>query len=248
MTLSPDEKDFLSFQKNGGKSESVLLDYYRKEREAGVPHVYICGKMVFFDLEISVTPVCLIPRLETELLVEAVLSRLPEKGSLLDLCTGSGAIGLAIKSQKPDLEVYLSDISSEAVELAKKNAEKNHLEVNISCGDFLAPFVKGQFDAIVCNPPYITQEEFKELDSLVKDHEPQIALTDGGDGLTFYRLLAKEAFFYLKSSGILCLEIGKDQGKDVSELFSNELWKDVVVKKDYSGHDRFVFLTKNEIG
>jgi release factor glutamine methyltransferase len=244
MRLSSDEKDFLSFQKKTTKSKGELLAFYKAKKEAGVPHVYICGKMLFFDLELYVTPACLIPRLETELLVERALLRLPEKGSILDLCTGSGAIGLAVKSKRPFLEVFLSDISTKALAVAKKNAEKNDLDVNIICGDFLNPFKKGQFDAIICNPPYITVDEFKGLDSLVKDREPKIALTDGSDGLTFYRALAKEAFFYLKASGILCLEIGKDQGKEVSKLFSDGLWKKIVVEKDYSGHDRFVFLIK----
>ncbi|MCH9617667.1 MAG: Release factor glutamine methyltransferase [Chlamydiia bacterium] len=247
MALSSDEKDFLSFQKNATKSTDKLLAYYRKQKELGVPHVYICGKMLFFDLEIYVTPDCLIPRLETELLVERALQRLPDKGCVLDLCTGSGAIGLAIKSKKPLLDVFLSDISAKALEVAKKNAEENHLDVNFRCGDFLDSFSRGEFDAIICNPPYITDDEFEGLDSLVKDHEPKIALTDGRDGLTFYRKLAQEAFFYLKPSGILCLEIGKDQGKGVVALFSDKLWKDVVVEKDYSGHDRFVFLTKKEL-
>lgn len=204
--------------------------------------------MFFFDLEIEVTSDCLIPRLETELLVERALLRLPQQGRVLDLCTGTGVIGLAIKSKVPLLQVVLSDISTKALDVAKKNALKNHLEVEFVCGDFLHPFKQGEFDAIICNPPYITKDEFDQLDDSVKDQEPKIALTDGGDGLTFYKLLAEHAFFYLKASGILCLEIGKDQAKEVSELFSNGFWEKIVVEKDYASHDRFIFLSKKEIG
>ena len=248
MRLSKDEEDFLFHIEGSKESKESLVEHYRKEREKGVPHVYICGKMLFFDLEIYVTPACLIPRLETEILVERSLLKLPAAGKVLDLCCGSGVIGLAIKSKRPLLDIVLSDISGKALEVARKNVLQNNLDVKVVEGDFLTPFPEGEFDGIVCNPPYITKEEYEGLEDSVKEFEPKISLTDNLDGLSFYRRLAKEAFYYLKPSGILCLEIGKDQGKQVRGLFSDDLWEKAQVEKDYSSHDRFVFIKRRGKG
>ena len=127
--LGRDEKDFLRYQSNG-KIDKSLLTFYKKERERGVPHVYLAGKMNFHDVELFVDPSCLIPRLETEILVERALPQISGK-AVLDLCAGSGAIGLSIKKLRPDLDVTLADVSPHAVQMCKKNAEHNSLKVEI---------------------------------------------------------------------------------------------------------------------
>lgn len=240
--LSTDERDFLERVNKGGSKEE-LLTYYHKEREKGFPHVYLTGKVTFHELELFVDSSCLIPRMETELLVERVLLRMNKKGAVLDLCAGSGAIGLSLKKLSPSLSVTLSDVSNGALQICKKNALANLLEVKVVEGDFLEPFKGVKFSTIVCNPPYVSLLEYTSLEKEVKDHEPKIAITDGEDGFSFYKKLSKQAFDILEPFGLLCLEIGKDQGVGIRELFFEEKWE-MEIEKDYSNHDRFVFLKK----
>jgi release factor glutamine methyltransferase len=220
-----------------------------KNLEIEMPRAYVEGSVLFHDLNIKVSKDCLIPRMETEILVERALKRLPLSGDVLDLCTGSGAIGLSIKKLRPGLKVTLADISTKALLLAKQNAIENAIDVEIVEGDFLEPFKGRLFDAIICNPPYVSQSEYNDLDPLVKNFEPHLALVGGKDGLKFYKKLAKEALSVLKDGGVLCLEIGKDQANDLLDIFSDKDWKNIIVEKDYSSHDRFFFLenaTKKE--
>lgn len=212
------------------------------------PRAYIDGEVEFYDLHLKVSNACLIPRLESELLVERALKRFPDKGIILDLCTGSGALGLAIKKQRPSLQVVLADVSQEALSLAFENAKINSLLVTIYCGDFFEAVSGMKFDGIICNPPYVTLDEYECLQKSVKHYEPKIALTDGADGLTFYKRLAQEASSFLCKGGYLCLEIGKDQGAEVFALFSDEIWVDKKIEKDYSSHDRFFFLKRGDGG
>lgn len=244
MKLNKDEEDFLFHQKNQGDTQENLINYYRKERKKGIPHQYIVGKVVFHDLCLKVNSNCLIPRLESELLVEKALERFPLEGKVLDLCTGSGALGLAIKKLRPKLDVTLVDISEEAIALAKENAKTNKLDVEIIRSDFLYGLGNRKFDAIICNPPYISQQEYDHLELSVKHYEPKIALLGGEDGLKFYKLLAKQAHNFLLRQSVMCLEIGKDQANAVSSLFSEKIWSKKEVEKDYSSHDRFFFLEK----
>jgi len=206
------------------------------------PLAYVEGQIEFFDLTLKVDERCLIPRLETELLVERVLKRLPKAGRVLDLCCGSGAIGLAIKSQRPEVEVVLVDISEDALVLAKENAKSNNLNVEFVLSDFLEK-VDGKFDGIICNPPYVTEKEYEDLEESVKGYEPKLALVGGEDGLVFYRKLSEGYKTFLKDEGWIALEIGKDQGRAVKKLFNGGS-----VEKDYSSHDRFFFLQKGEEG
>ncbi len=210
-----------------------------------MPKAYQDGSVEFFDLKIKVTSDCLIPRLESELLVERALQRFPKQGRILDLCTGSGALGLAIKNARGNLQVTLSDMSEKALLIAKENASINCLEVEFVHGDFLTPFTGRTFDGIICNPPYVTIEEYKHLDRSVKDFEPKIALVGGKDGLKFYREFAKNGHFILNPSAVVCFEIGKDQGESIPLLFSSSVWVNKSVEKDYAGHDRFFFLEKS---
>ena len=209
-----------------------------------IPEAYKVGEVEFYNCRITLNQNVLIPRQESEILILYALERL--KGSqgsiLLDLCTGSGCLGLAIKKARPDLRVILSDISPLALEVARKNAEINHLDVEFLEGDLLSPLRGQKIDFLICNPPYVTESEYEVLESSVKDYEPKLALVGGADGLDFYRALSKSLEEHLNSGGKVFFEIGKDQGKQVASLFSGPFWQKKEILKDWAGHDRFIFL------
>ncbi len=208
------------------------------------PQAYIDGEVEFYKCRILLNQNVLIPRQESEILVFYALERLKNSkgGTLLDLCTGSGCLGLAIKKARPDIHVILSDISPLALECAKKNAELNQLDVEILEGDMLEPLGNKVIDYLICNPPYVTEEEYKHLESSVKDFEPKLALVGGVNGLDFYSILSKTVKPHINVGGKIFFEIGKDQGEKVVQLFSDPCWKKKEIVKDWSGHDRFVFL------
>lgn len=197
----------------------------------------------FYGAKIEVTPSVLIPRPETEILVEHVLTRLTKEKTVLDLCTGSGCIAIALKKKRPDLFVAASDICKEALKVAKRNAEANQVPVEFFCGDGFSPLLGKKFDAIVCNPPYIGLNE--ELPHRVKDYEPHKALFAGEDGLDFFRMLQKQAKNYLNESGKIFLEIGYRQGLKITNIFSTSEWSNKELIQDWASHDRFFFLEKS---
>jgi release factor glutamine methyltransferase len=234
---------YLRFDQPFQENELVILREWIRRRGQGEPLEYLTGETEFFDLPLKLSSSVLIPRQETEILASKIAEKI-EKGSvssLWDLCCGSGALGLSLKKKFPHLEVSLSDISKEALGIARQNAEKNNLHVFLLEGDLFAPFVGKTTDLIVCNPPYISESEYLRLDPSVRHFEPRRALVGGPDGLDFYRRLALEAKSYLKPGGLLCLEIGYDQGEEVLKLFSS--WKKIILEKDWSGKDRFIFGT-----
>lgn len=210
------------------------------------PVAYIDGKVEFLDCQVKVSKDVLIPRPETEILADKVsryLSSRDLKGKVLwDICTGSGCLGIAIKRKSPELKVVLSDISPEALKLAKSNAELNSLEVECVQGDLLDPFKGLHADFVVCNPPYISEKEYKELDVDVRDYEPRCALVGGVSGLEYYQRLANQLPAYLNRSGKVWLEIGNTQGVSVGNLFDSTVWKTKILEKDWAGWDRFFFL------
>lgn len=204
-----------------------------KRRAKGEPLDYIFGEVSFFNCTIEVSPVVLIPRQETEILLSKIIERLPQENlEVWDVCCGSGCLGIALKKAKPSFKVTLSDISSEALEVARRNAVKNQVDVEILQGDLLAPFQGRRADVVICNPPYVTEEEYLQMDH----SEPKIALVSGPTGLEFYERLAKDL---PKHCGKVFLEIGTGMGEKVLQLFSS---KRKSVEKDWAGHDRFFFL------
>lgn len=204
------------------------------------PLAYILGEVEFLGLTLKVTSETLIPRQETEILANLVTKSLPKKPcTVWDLCAGSGCLGLAIKNKRLDCMVTLSDISTKALAVARKNALLSELAVEIVEGDLLAPFNGKKCDVLVCNPPYITQNEYEGLEDEVRLYEPKQALVGG---ITFYERLVLKLPTYLNSGAKLFFEIGTGQGDCLHTLFSHSHWKQKRCEKDWAGHDRFFFL------
>lgn len=213
------------------------------KRTCGMPLPYALGSTHFFGLELQVSPAVLIPRPDTEILVDLVLRAFtPSPVHLLDLCTGSGAIVAALAAHRPQWRFTATDLSPTALQIARTNTAKSG--AHLVCADMLSAFVPGnQFDCITCNPPYIARDEIAKLDHSVKDYEPLSALDGGKDGLHFYRLLDKQAGLWLRDQGRLFAEIGFDQQDAVESIFSNERWCDVAIKRDLANRPRVVVAT-----
>ncbi|MHC4325889.1 MAG: peptide chain release factor N(5)-glutamine methyltransferase, partial [Planctomycetota bacterium] len=191
------------------------------------PVAYLTGKTEFYSLELDITADCLIPRPETELLVQRAIEFLRTRSGtqyICDLCTGSGCIAVAIAKNVQDARVTATDISATALEVAARNVEKHRLteQVHLLCGDLFEPVIQQldvkQFDLIVCNPPYVSASEYDILDKNVKDYEPEKALLAGTDGLDVYNRLIDKVYDFLKPGAALMLEIGYAQGSAVREL------------------------------
>ena len=210
-----------------------------ERRNTGEPVQYITGKTYLYGLEFFCDRSVLIPRFDTEVLVEETIKKAPKDSELLDLCTGSGCIALCVKHEREDIAVSASDISKDALNVAKKNSENLGLKINLIHSDLFSN-IDDRFDIIVSNPPYIPTNVIKGLDEKVKDFEPEGALDGGEDGLDFYRIIAKEAIRFLKGESLLIMEIGYDQGESVSGILSENGYKDIKVIKDLNGLDRVV--------
>lgn len=209
------------------------------------PPQYLLGKADFYGLTFKVAPGVLIPRLETEELVEWILNEYPnQKMSVLDLGTGSGAIGISLKANRPDWKVTLSDISADALKIARENAELLEQNVKIVKSDLFEQ-ISDKYDLIVSNPPYISFDEKKLMDKSVLEHEPQQALFAQDEGLWFYREIASQAEDYLNPHGSIFLEIGFHQGQKVKQIFKGKFpYDEVLLCQDIDGHDRMVRLKK----
>ncbi len=214
----------------------------RKKRE---PVAYLCGRLPFYHLELEVNADVLIPRPETELLVDKVVDFLKKqelRGKVfVDLCSGSGCIGIAIKKSFPDLRVVLSDISRPSLEVAQRNALKNGVDVEFHQGDLLEGFCdKAHF--LCCNPPYVSEEEIKDLEDDVKKYEPLIALIARSFGYEFYERLSKSLPRYLHKGSKIFFEIGSSQKERILQIFNHTPWHVQQFFSDWNGKDRFFFL------
>ena len=218
------------------EKEYMALLEKRAER---IPLQYITGEQDFMGLNFKVNPGVLIPRQDTETLVEEVLKAVTPGMEVLDLCTGSGCIAVSLAKFVPGAKVQGVDISPEALKVSEENARRNGVNVHFFLSDMFGQ-VEGKFDVIVSNPPYIPTGEIQGLMPEVKDFEPHLALDGKEDGLWFYRILAGEGKKYLKPKGTLMVEIRCDQGKDVSRIFKDNGYCDIKVIKDLAGLDRVV--------
>ena len=226
---------------NDDKVESKYTHKFLKGIErlkAGEPIQYVTEKAEFYGLEFYVNKNVLIPQPDTEVLVGEIIEKYSDKKEILDLCTGSGAIAVALKKNIKRSKVFASDISPKALKVAKKNADNYKFDITFIKSDLFENIYK-KFDLIVSNPPYIETGFLKKLPSEVKC-EPTLALDGGKDGLDFYRRIIKDAKTRLNKDGVLALEIGFEQKDRVVELMKNEGYKGVYCKKDYGGNDRIV--------
>lgn len=225
-----------------------------EQRFARKPLQHIVGKQNFMGEDFLVNENVLIPRPETEILVQLAIDKAKEKRKpeILDLCTGSGIIAITIAKANRDAKVFASDLSEKAVELAKENAKKLNVDVKLKQGDLFKPFSgtlsKKKFDMIISNPPYIRTADITNLEKEVKDYEPHMALDGGENGLEFYKKILDTAHRHLKKDGLLMMEIGYDQGKDLINLAENVgQYFEISVKTDYAGLER-IFCCKLKDG
>ena len=208
-------------------------------REKREPLQYITGEREFMGLNFETSPETLIPRQDTECLVEEAMKELHDGMEILDLCCGTGCILLSLLNYSNDCKGFGVDINEQAVDLARKNAQNLGIEARFAVSD-LFEAVNGKYDLITSNPPYIPTQVIETLDPEVKSYEPMAALDGGEDGLTFYRIIVAEAKDYLKRGGMIFFEIGYDQGEAVSKLLTESGYKYVEVIKDLAGLDRVV--------
>lgn len=207
------------------------------ERSKRIPLQHITGSAPFMGLEFFVNGDVLIPRFDTEFVTEEVLKEVCDGERILDLCTGSGCILLSVMSYKNDIDGVGTDISEKALAVARDNAKRLGKFPFLLCSDMFEK-VEGVFDCIVSNPPYIRSADIEGLDPEVKDHDPRAALDGGEDGLDFYRIIADEAYRYLKKEGRIICEIGYDQGEAVRRIFEEKGYRYVSIIKDYAGNER----------
>ena len=237
------------------EAEKGVISSYRDligKRAARIPLQHITGTAYFYGYEFEVSPDVLIPRFDTEILVQAALreaeeltekktaaSRSSQEIRVLDLCTGSGCIAVSFSLECRNTRVTASDISEAALKIAKKNAERNGAEADFRKSDLFTD-IPDSFDLIICNPPYIAEDEFPALSPEVREHDPFTALYGGKDGLLFYRRIIREAPEHLLPGGSLMLEIGSSQAEAVSGLMKEWGFDGIVVLRDLSGLPRVV--------
>ncbi|MDO5717776.1 MAG: peptide chain release factor N(5)-glutamine methyltransferase [Tissierellia bacterium] len=210
-----------------------------EKRKRHIPLQYIIGKWWFYDFEIEIRPGVLIPRPETELLVEKAIQISRPGMNILDIGTGSGVIAIALAKHIKDANVFAVDKSEEAIELAKLNARKNSVDIDFRLGDLYNPVEGIKFDIIATNPPYIESEYEGKLKPELS-YEPHDALYSGEDGLDCIKEIIEKSDYYINKKGIILIEIGFNQGKKVKEILDKKAYTDIEIIKDYNGFDRLV--------
>lgn len=221
----------------GGRDVEELV----RRRLAGEPLQYVLGTAAFRRLELKVGPGVFIPRPETEVVAERALGRLPTGGTLVDLCTGSGAIALAVADERPDALVIATELSPAAARWATSNRDSSGLRVEICRGDLfdaLPPDLAGRVDVVVSNPPYVDPAERSALPRDVVDHEPEEALFAPGAGTSVIERITREAPAWLREDGWLVLEIGETQGDAVQAILESRGFAGVSIAPDLTGRDR----------
>jgi release factor glutamine methyltransferase len=249
-------KLYLEYDQPVGENDLNLYRAMVKRLADGEPIQYITGIQEFWSMDFIVNRSVLIPRPETEIIVERAIRIYNENNyeespeiHILDMCTGSGAIAVAVASELKNAEIVAVDISKEALETARENITRHGMGDRISLleGDLFEPFINNPkyFDIIVSNPPYVTKEEFKLLPRKIRNFEPEIALESGEDGLSHIRIILEKAHHHLNPGGWLILEMAPNQIEAVSKIVSsNDSYQDISVIKDYSSRDRVVIIRK----
>jgi len=243
-------------QYNEPVAEQQLSRLHELVKHAGrhEPIAYLVGKTEFYSMEINVTPDCMIPRPETELLVQRAVELLRTRSGIqfvCDLCTGSGCIAVAIAKNYPNARIIATDICDTALAVAAINVDKHRLQdkITLLSGDLFDPIIPqldvGKFDLIVCNPPYVSSAEYEKLDKNVRDYEPRLALFAGDDGLDIYRRIIERIDQFLKPDAALILEIGYAQGPVMKEMLEQTgIFIEIKIEKDFHNNDRIVIVKK----
>jgi len=219
-----------------------------ERRLTGEPVAYITGSWEFYGLPLMITKDVLIPRNDTEVLVETAITALKGRkmdARVIDLCTGSGCIGCAIAKELPATHVVLADNSRAALSVAKQNVQRNRLNPRVTCVELDAlatpPMMLGSFDVMTCNPPYIPKADLETLDCSVKDYEPLAALDGGEDGLTFYRAILQKWHNVVRVGGLMLFEVGIGQAQAVLELMQDSGLNNLGTVRDTQGIERVVY-------
>ena len=231
---------FLKMQDEMSEEQKEKYQEYIQIRASHIPLQHITGVQEFMGMEFDVNEHVLVPRQDTEVLVENVLKILRPGMKILDICTGSGCILISLLKMCQGVLGTGADVSEEALKVAERNNAKLSVEARLIQSD-LFENVQGKYDVIVSNPPYIRTAVIEELKEEVKCHDPFIALDGKEDGLYFYREIVDKSRAFLNSGGKLYFEIGHDQGEDVKRLMEDAGFVDIIVKKDLAGLDRVVF-------
>ncbi len=261
---------YTQFDKPVSKQQLDILHDLVKRAGQHEPISYLTGKTEFYSLELGITPDCMIPRPETELLVERAVEFLRSRtgkqpavslpalseveGSnpfVCDLCTGSGCIAVAIAKNFQNAHIFATDISAAALDIAAKNVEKYQLQdrITLLCGDLFDPLIPQldveKFDLIVCNPPYVSATEFEKLSKSIRDYEPKAALYADQDGLDVHRRIIEKVGAFLKPDGALILEFGYRQGQAIRELLEQVgFFAEITIEKDTGDNDRIAIAKK----
>ncbi|AJE02345.1 peptide chain release factor N(5)-glutamine methyltransferase [Geobacter pickeringii] len=231
---------YVNFDKPLNQNELGTIRGLVARRAKREPLQYILGSQEFFGLDFEVTPAVLIPRHDTEVLVEEALKRAPAAGSILDIGVGSGCIAVSLAKSLPETAVWGVDRSAAALALARRNVERHGVRVTLVEGSLFEPLTGERFDMIVSNPPYIPTADIGTLQAEVRDAEPLMALDGGVDGLDFYRLIVSGASGHLAPRGWLMVEVGIGQAEAVLGMFTRAGFGDCFTAKDPNGIDRVV--------
>ncbi|WP_306536285.1 peptide chain release factor N(5)-glutamine methyltransferase [Geobacter sp.] len=231
---------YVNFDKPLNQEELSLCRGLVARRAKREPLQYILGTQEFCGLDFAVTPAVLIPRHDTEVLVEEALRRAPNATTVLDIGVGSGCIAVALAKQLPDAQVWGVEQFPEAIALAQQNVERHGVRVTLFEGSLFEPFADQRFDLIVSNPPYIPTADLETLQPEVREYEPRAALDGGADGLDFYRIIVPAAPEHLNPGGSLMVELGIGQAETVLGMFGQAGFGDCFTAKDPNGIDRVV--------
>jgi len=255
---------YTQFDKLVAKDQLDIMHDLVKRAGQHEPIAYLVGRTEFYSLQLEVSPDCMIPRPETELLVEHAIEFLrtrPGPQFVCDLCTGCGCIAVAIAKNSPQAKIIATDICDAALNVAAKNIERHKLKdrITLLSGDLFEPLVPqldvdkpvrhspgdGGFDLIVCNPPYVSAAEYEKLEKNVKDYEPKLALFAGVDGLDVYRRIIDKADRFLRPDGALILEIGYAQGPAIKKLLEQAgAFAEIKIEKDFNDNDRIAIALR----
>jgi len=232
---------YVNFDKPLSDSELSTCRALVARRARREPLQYILGSQDFYGLDFEVFPGVLIPRHDTETLVEEAVKRCPAGATILDIGVGSGCIAVALAKSRPDAQIYGVDLSAKALELTQRNADRHGVTVTLSQGSLFEPFAGRKFDLIVSNPPYIPTADLAGLQPEVRDYEPREALDGGADGLDYYRRIIPAAADFLVQDGWLLLEIGIGEAPDVSAIFTTTgMFHELFSACDAGGVERVV--------